>query len=550
MKFSAAAIVFLFASMASGLDAADDQATDWSPFVAKGGALEGIQPIDAMMMVDCLLPGQARRSGMVSYIGPRLPVKTTAHLCTIRGGEYVAYDRATLKSSVAVWMDKAKEGDAQAQYFVGSLYEKGMDQPPDYAAAADWYRKAAASGSIEAKLSLAALMEAGHGMSADPTAALNLYREAMGIKSGDLVSSQEADRRVSEADQRATELGKQLEAQKSANDSEITRLQQEISTLKQSNAQHASDRGKLVSLEKALRASQQQRQSTVEKLAQVPQSAQTRSVSKAQVFNDNAAPVAADAADSAKFGRYHALIIGVQHYADYEPLRTPIEDSKAVAEVLRTRYGFRTTVLLDPDFSSMVGAIVKLSTELTPDDNLLIYFAGHGVLDAGQHGFWLPLDAQPANRSPALPTATLAEFLRMFKARSVLVIADSCFGSALSTSIGRYMGGPSVYASGIPSGYLDRKARYVLASGGLKPVLDQAGDGHSVFASALLKVLKNNDAILTQTGLENALAGPVHNASIGLGMTQTPELKKMREAGDTGGAFFLVPRAAAAGGAN
>ncbi|MEP7096211.1 MAG: caspase family protein [Dokdonella sp.] len=548
MRISTVAIACLIALAAASAQA--QEAADWSPFVTKGHAVEGIQPIDAMMMVDCLLPGQARRSGMVSYIGPRLPVKTTAKLCEMRGGEYVAYDRATLKSSVAVWMDKAKEGDAQAQYFVGALYEKGVDQAPDYAQAADWYRKAAASGSIEAKLSLAALMEVGHGMPADPTGAVNLYREAMGIKSGDLVSSEEADKRVSAADQRAADLSKQLEAQKVANDGEIARLQQDIASLKKSNAQHASDRGKLASLEKALRASQEQRKSTVDKLAQVPQGAQTRSVSKVETSRETAVPVAAAGAN---FGRYHALIIGVQHYADYEPLRTPINDSKAVADVLKSRYGFQTTVLLDPDFSAIVGAIVKLSTELTPDDNLLIYFAGHGVLDAGQHGFWLPLDAQPENRSPALPTATLAEFLRMFKARSVLVVADSCFGSALSTSIGRYMGGPAVYASDIPSGYLERKGRYVLASGGLKPVLDQAGDGHSVFASALLKVLKQNNAILTQSGLEKALAGPVQAESTGLGLTQTPELKKMREAGDTGGAFFLVPRgtgSATAGGAD
>ena len=550
MNISTVAIACLFAVAASPALAQDGAGADWSPFVSKGHAVEGIQPIDAMMVVDCLLPGQARRSGMVSYIGPRLPVKTTAKLCEMRGGEYVAYDRATLKSSVAVWMDKAKEGDAQAQYFVGALYERGVDQAPDYTRAANWYRKAAASGSIEAKLALAALMEVGHGMPADPTGAVNLYREAMGIKSGDLISSEDANKRVSEADQRAADLAKQLEAQKATNDGEIARLQQEIGSLKKSNAQHASDRGKLASLEKALRASQAQRQSTVDNLAQVPPSAQTRSVSKMEKSTDTVAPVAAAGAN---FGRYHALIIGVQHYADYEPLRTPISDSKAVADVLHNRYGFQTTVLLDPDFSAIVGAIVKLSTELTADDNLLIYFAGHGVLDASQHGFWLPLDAQPDNRSPALPTATLAEFLRMFKARSVLVVADSCFGSALSTSIGRYMGGPSVYASNIPSGYLDRKARYVLASGGLKPVLDQAGDGHSVFASSLLKVLRQNNQILTQSGLEKALAGPVETASTGLGMTQTPELKKMREAGDTGGAFFLVPRGASgevAGGLN
>jgi TPR repeat protein len=536
------AIASLLALSSAAARADGAASADWSPFVEDHGALEGVQPIDKMMMVDCLLPGQVRRSGRMSYIGPRLPVKTTADLCEIRGGEYTAYDRATMKSALGVWMDKARDGDAQAEFYVGAIYEKGMDQAPDYAKAASWYHKAAADGSTEAKLSLAALMEEGKGMPADPTGAVNLYREAMGIKSGDLVSGADAEKRVSEADQRAAAAIKALEDQKAANAGRIAALEGQIAALKSANsARHAADRGKLASLEAALRASQAKQKSTEDEIAKAPR---TRGITELNSYNDDAAPIRVN---GAKFGRYHALIIGVQHYEDYEPLRTPIDDARAVASVLQTRYGFSTTVLLDPDFSAIVGAIVKLSTELTDNDNLLIYFAGHGVLDASQHGFWLPLDAQPQIRSPALPTATLAEFLRMFKARSILVIADSCFGSALSTSIGRYMGGPPAYAPGIPSGYLERDARYVLSSGGLKPVLDQAGDGHSVFASALLEVLKNNDRILTQTGLEHALAGPVTTKSQALGMTQTPELKKMREAGDTGGAFFLVPRSAVKG---
>jgi hypothetical protein len=63
-----------------------------------------------------------------------------------------------------------------------------------------------------------------------------------------------------------------------------------------------------------------------------------------------------------------------------------------------------------------------------------------------------------------------------------------------------------------------------------------------VFASALLKVLRENDRILTQTGLERALVGPVQASSRKIGIAQTPDLKKVREAGDAGGAFFLVPR--------
>ena len=519
----------------------------WQPFVSQGGALAGVQPIDSMMVVDCLLPGQMRRSGAMSYMGPRLPVKTTAQLCAMRGGEYTEYDRANMQSSLAVWMDKAKGGDATAQFYVGQIYEKGMDGAPDYEEAANWYRKAAKAGSNEAKLSLASMMESGHGMPADPMAAVNLYREAMGITGDDLISKSESDTRVAEVESKNEALRSELAAQRATAESNVTRLQGEVAALKSENANRKRDASKMAALERSLNEAMSARANADQKLtamAATPKGsgadgAATRSVTVPRV---SAATAESVAADGIRFGKYHALIIGVQNYISYDPLKTPISDAKAIADVLEQRYGFQTTTLLDADFSSIVGGIVQLSTKIGPDDNVLIYFAGHGVLNAAQRGFWLPLDARQSERSPALPTETLAEFLAMFKARSVLVIADSCFGSALSGAVSSYSGGPAEYQKGIPSGYLSRKARYVLSSGGMSPVFDQAGDGHSVFASALLKVLRDNDRILTQTGLEQALVDPVRANAQRIGLVQAPELKKVREAGDAGGAFFLVPK--------
>ncbi len=520
----------------------------WQPYVSTAGTLAGVQPIDAMMVVDCLLPGQMRRSGAMSYMGPRLPVKTTAQLCAMRGGEYTEYDRASLASSLAVWMDKAKGGDATAQFYVGQIYEKGMDGAPDYAEAVNWYRKAAASGSNEAKLSLAAMMESGHGIAADPTAAVNLYREAMGITGDDLISKSESDTRVAEVESKNEALRSELAAQRATAESNVTRLQGEVAALKSENASRKRDASKMAALERSLNEAMTARATVDKKLTAMAATPKDSAVNgptmrSATVPRVSAATAESVAADGIRFGKYHALIIGVQNYTSYDPLKTPISDAKAIADVLEQRYGFQTTTLLDADFSSIVGGIVQLSTKIGPDDNVLIYFAGHGVLNAAQRGFWLPLDARQSERSPALPTETLAEFLAMFKARSVLVIADSCFGSALSGSVGSYTGGPAEYEKGIPGGYLSRKARYVLSSGGMSPVLDQAGDGHSVFASALLKVLRENDRILTQTGLEQALVEPVRANAQRIGLVQAPELKKVREAGDAGGAFFLVPKA-------
>ncbi|HKC09869.1 MAG TPA: tetratricopeptide repeat protein, partial [Methylomirabilota bacterium] len=139
------------------------------------------QAADAFLVVDCLLPGQIRRLGnQVTYVGARRGEKTTARDCEIRGGEYVAYDRADYKTALQVWLEAAQRGDAKAQTYVGEIYEKGLGVPPDYAAAAQWYRRAAEQGYAPAALSLGVLYENGLGVARDPKQAAQWYSRANG----------------------------------------------------------------------------------------------------------------------------------------------------------------------------------------------------------------------------------------------------------------------------------------------------------------------------------------------------------------------------------
>ena len=51
----------------------------------------------------------------------------------------------------------AEQGDADAQYFLGKLYENGRGVRQNYAEAAKWYRKAAEQSHAEAKKRLTKL---------------------------------------------------------------------------------------------------------------------------------------------------------------------------------------------------------------------------------------------------------------------------------------------------------------------------------------------------------------------------------------------------------
>ncbi len=85
-----------------------------------------------VLVVDCLLPGQVRRVGKIKgFLTARRPARLPQFECAYRGGEYVAYDRVTLATSVQAWQSAADGGDIEAMNVLGEAYAKGLGQAPD-----------------------------------------------------------------------------------------------------------------------------------------------------------------------------------------------------------------------------------------------------------------------------------------------------------------------------------------------------------------------------------------------------------------------------------
>ena len=73
------------------------------------------QDADKLLVVDCRLPPKIHKVGKsLTTLMPRRPVRTSALDCEIRGGEYVAYDRADYRTVLEVWLESAKQGDAES----------------------------------------------------------------------------------------------------------------------------------------------------------------------------------------------------------------------------------------------------------------------------------------------------------------------------------------------------------------------------------------------------------------------------------------------------
>ena len=120
-----------------------------------------------------------------------------------------------------------------------------------------------------------------------------------------------------------------------------------------------------------------------------------------------------------KFGNYHALIIGNNDFEYMQNLKTAENDAIVIEALLREKYGFKTKLLLNATRYETLSALNELRATLTSDDNLLIYYAGHGEL-ANETGYWLPVDAEPDSDVNWIPNSTITKYVETINAKPLL----------------------------------------------------------------------------------------------------------------------------------
>ena len=237
-------------------------------------------------------------------------------------------------------------------------------------------------------------------------------------------------------------------------------------------------------------------------------------------------------------------MIGNNNYQRLPKLQTAQRDARDLAAVLAQSYGFKTTVLLDATRDQVVEAVETIGAGLKARDNLLIYYAGHGILQNG-NPYWLPIDAEPDNTTNWISTAAeISPRLATIETRHLLLIADSCYAGASAISAGNLIN----RTAGQNLSRLDEikelnqfPSRLVLASGGLQPILDSGGGSHSIFAGALLKALKDNKEPIEISKLYEAIRPAIIKSSEKAGLVQEPVLAPIGNIGDDGGEMFFVP---------
>jgi uncharacterized caspase-like protein len=241
--------------------------------------------------------------------------------------------------------------------------------------------------------------------------------------------------------------------------------------------------------------------------------------------------VCATAAAQEGYGDYHALVIGNDDYQHVEKLKTAVADAEAVAKLLKEHYEFEVTVLKNGTRAQIVSALGSYRRSLTKSDNLLVYYAGHGYLDRDvEEGYWFPVDARKDDEAQWISNATITTRLKAVPAKHVMVVSDSCYSGSLTRGLTVKVRGAAQFAA-----LAAKRARVVLTSGGLEPVEDAGGGGHSIFARSFLDALEANDGVLDGAGLYEQIKPKVL-----LGADQKPDYGNIRKCGHEGGDFLFV----------
>jgi TPR repeat protein len=109
-----------------------------------------------------------------------------------------AFERGDAAAAMRLWRPLAEKGNAKAQYWVGYIYEHGIDVPRDYAEAAKWYWAAAAQNNTSAETELAEMYLEGRGVPRSEAKAVRLYCRA--ADRGDPIARNYLEKRADNGD--------------------------------------------------------------------------------------------------------------------------------------------------------------------------------------------------------------------------------------------------------------------------------------------------------------------------------------------------------------
>jgi len=236
-----------------------------------------------------------------------------------------------------------------------------------------------------------------------------------------------------------------------------------------------------------------------------------------------------------KDSKYYGLIIGIDSYEDegFDDLDNPVRDAEDVYRTLTREYTFEpenVKLLKDPGRADIIRELDLMRSRVKEDDNLLIFYAGHGYWDTdAKVGYWLPSDASRQTTADWFRNSTLVDYLQAIKSKHTLLITDACFAGSIFKTRSVDMDTEVVYEQ-----IYEIQSRKAMTSGALTEVPD-----NSAFVKYLVRRLDDNKETYLSS---EELFGSFKKAVLLNGEGAVPRYGEIKNVGDEGGDFIFLKR--------
>src|SRR5690606_22435452 len=139
--------------------------------------------------------------------------------------------------------------------------------------------------------------------------------------------------------------------------------------------------------------------------------------------------------------------------------------------------------LFNPTSNDVRRQLLELSNIVQPEDNLLIFYAGHGIWsEKNKKGYWLMIDSKRNDPNTWLQNKEVLDLIAKLPARHTLLITDACFSGGVFKTRSLSQEVPLAIKT------LDEKiSRVAITSGNDTEVPDE-----SIFMKYLIKALGDN----------------------------------------------------------
>jgi hypothetical protein len=201
----------------------------------------------------------------------------------------------------------------------------------------------------------------------------------------------------------------------------------------------------------------------------------------------------------------YAIFFATDQYDNWNDLVNPIFDSRTLAKELAERYGFEVKVVENANQDMVFNTLREYATKnYKPQDQLFIFFAGHGQYDdTFGEGFVVATDSKKNDpgKNSYISHNRLRSNIDNIKCEHIMLVMDVCFGGTFDPVLASNR---NLYDEIDDKEFIVKKlttrTRKFLTSGSKEYVSDGTPGSHSPFTVRFLEALKTSggeDRLLT-----------------------------------------------------